>query len=159
KRRNRLTDPPRHPPGGPQNASQRADPRPAPQHNAPEGPISGGSWPLCRSAGRLTALTAPRRRDPARNQKRTLFLVEDNVSHIRQTARVADATKLPVDIAEEDRSVRLAVVVHEHKLLAKLVLEIPQIAPRPLLDHRCGRGMMIDQAHQLVLVHATDNDS
>ena len=29
---------------------------------------------------------------------------------------------------------RLAVVMHEHKLLAKLVLEVPQIAPRPLLD-------------------------
>ena len=103
-------------------------------------------------------LTPPRRRDPASADKGTLFLVEDQVSRIRQTARVPDATRLPVDIAEEDRGVRLVVVVHEHKLLAKLVLELPQIAPRPLLDCGSSRNMVIGQAHQLVLVHAADND-
>ena len=103
--------------------------------------------------------TSPRCRDPASADEGTLFLVEDQVSRIRQTARVADASRLPVDIAEEDRGVRLAVVVHEHKLLAKLVLEVPQIAPRPLLDRGCARRMPIGQAHQLVVVHAADNDS
>ncbi len=58
----------------------------------------------------------------------------------------------------ERAGVKLAVVMHEHKLLAKLILEVPQIAPRPLLDRGCGRRMMIGQAHQLVLVHAADND-
>ena len=102
--------------------------------------------------------TSPRCRDPASPDKSTLFLVEDQVSRIRQTAHVADATRLPVDIAEEDRGIRLAVVVHKHKLLAKPVLEIPQIAPRPLLGRGCGRRMLIGQAHLLVLVHAADND-
>jgi hypothetical protein len=50
-------------------------------------------------------------------------------SPIRQTASVADATRLPIDVAEEHRRARLAVVVHEHQLLAELVLEVPQIAP------------------------------
>jgi hypothetical protein len=63
--------------------------------------------------------------------------------------------RLPVDVAEEDRGVRLAVVVHEHQLLTKLVLEIPEIAPRPLLNRRYRRRMVIGQAHQLIVVHAT----
>jgi hypothetical protein len=102
--------------------------------------------------------TSPRCGEPASADEGTLFLVEDQVSRIRQPARVADATRLPLDIAEEDRGVRLAVVVHEHELLAKPVLEVPHIAPRPLLDWGCGRRMVIGQVHQLVLVHAADND-
>ncbi len=57
-------------------------------------------------------------------------------------------------IGREDRGVRLAVVVHEHELLAKLVFEVPEIGPRPLLDRGCRRRMVTGQAHQLILVHA-----
>jgi len=87
--------------------------------------------------------TSPRCRIPASAEKGTLLLIENQVSRIRQTSRVAHATRLPVDIPEEDHGVRLAVVVHEHKLLAKPILEVPQIAPRPLLDRGCGRRIVI----------------
>jgi hypothetical protein len=83
--------------------------------------------PLSGSSG----LASPRCRDPASGHEGPLFIVEDQVAHIRQTAGVADATRLPADVAEEHRRVTLAVVVHEHQLLAELVLEVPQIAPRP----------------------------
>lgn len=77
-----------------------------------------------------SGLAAPRCRDPASGHEGSLLIIEDQVSHIRQTASVADETRLPVDVAEEHRRVTLTVVVHEHQLLAELVLEVPQIAPR-----------------------------
>ena len=72
--------------------------------------------------------TSPRCRDPASVDEGTFLIVEDQNSRIRQTGSIRDATWLPVDVAEEDRGVWLAVVVHEHQLLAELVLEIPEIA-------------------------------
>jgi hypothetical protein len=101
-------------------------------------------------SGQLSVFTSPRCRDPARLDERPLFIVEDQVPPIRQTPGVGHATRLPVDSAEEDRGVRLAIVVHEHELLAKPVLELPEIAPRPLLDRGYRRRIMIDHAHQLV---------
>lgn len=107
-------------------------------------------------SGRPSAFTSPRRRDPARIDERTLFIVEDQVPHIRETACVADAPRLPADIAEQHRGVRLAVVVHEHQLLAELVLEVRQIPPRTLLDHRSHRRMTIAQPYQFLVVHARE---
>lgn len=104
-------------------------------------------------SGRASVFTSPRCRDPASADERTLFIVEDHVFHVRETACVADATRFPADIAEQHRGVRLAVVVHEHQLLAELVLEVRQIAPGPLLDHSSPRRMTIAQPHQFLLVH------
>jgi hypothetical protein len=95
---------------------------------------------------------------PARDQKRTLFLVEDKVSYVRQPARVSDATWLPINVAVEHRGVKLAVLVHEHELLAELVLETPRITPRPFFDRWRRRRMMIAHAKQFTLVH-TDDDN
>ena len=149
-RRNRLTDHPRQPRRRPQNALQRADPRPRPPATRfPDG--------LRRSAARPSVFAAPRRRAPARHQKRTLFLAEDQVSDIRQTARVPHTTRLPINVAVEQRGVNLAILVHEHELLAKSVLEIPQIAPRPLLDPR-RRRMTITYTQEFILVHTDDHN-
>ena len=130
---------------GPQNASQRADPGPRPLATRfPDG--------LRRSAARPSVFASPRRCDPPRHQKRTLFLVEDQVSGIRHTARVPHATRLSIKCR-----VKLAVLVHEHELLAELVLEIPQIAPRPLLEPRRCRKT-ITNAPQFILVHPDDHN-
>lgn len=77
-------------------------------------------------SGRPSVFTSPRCRDPASRHEATLFIVQDQVSHIRETACVADATRLPADVAEQHRGVRLAVIVHEHQLLAQLGLEYPR---------------------------------
>ena len=82
-----------------------------------------------------------------------LFLAQDQVSDIRQTAGIPHAPWLPTNIATEHRGVKLAVLVHEHELLAELVLEIPQIAPGPFFDHRRRRGMTIAHAQELTLMH------
>ena len=55
-----------------------------------------------------------------------LFLAQDQVSDIRPTAGVPHAPWLPTDIATEHRGVELAVLVHEHELLAELVSKYPR---------------------------------
>lgn len=105
-------------------------------------------------SGRPSVFTSPRCRDPASVDERTLFIIEDQLSHIRETARVADATRLPANVAEQHRGVRLSVVVHKHQLLTELVLEVRQIAPRTLLNHRSHRRMTISQPHQFLVAHA-----
>jgi len=87
-----------------------------------------------------------------------LFLVEDQVSDIRQTARIPHAPRLPTNIAMEHRGVRLAVLMHEHELLAELVLEIPQIAARAIFDRRRGWHMTNPHAQQITLVHDSDHN-
>ncbi len=82
-----------------------------------------------------------------------LFLAQDQVSDIRPTAGVPHAPWLPTNIATEHRGVELAVLVHEHELLAELVLEIPQIAPGPFFDRRRRRGMTITHAEEFILMH------
>jgi hypothetical protein len=82
-----------------------------------------------------------------------LFLAQNQVSGIRPTAGVPHAPWLPTNIATEHRGVKLAVLVHEHELLAELVLEIPQIAPGPFFDRRRRRGMTITHAEALTLMH------
>jgi hypothetical protein len=74
----------------------------------------------------LSVLTSPRRRDPARTQKRTLLLVEDQLSDIRQTARVPHAPWFPINVAVEHRGVELAVLMHEQELLAELFSKYPR---------------------------------
>ena len=123
----------------------------------PPAGTSGRSPRPCRSA-------------PATASRRHAVAIQQAVTNARSSSlRIRSPTSgrppasltrrgLPVDVAEEHRRVRLDVVVHEHQLLAELVLEVPQIAPRPLLDQRRRRRMMIGQPHQLVLMHAANND-
>ena len=87
-----------------------------------------------------------------------LFLAQDQVSDIRPTAGVPHAPWLPTNIATEHRGVELAVLVHEHELLAELVLEIPQIAPGPFFDRRRRRGMTTAHAQKLIPVHTNDHN-
>src|ERR1019366_4747103 len=75
----------------------------------------------------VVGLAARRRRDPAGAEERALLAVQDQVSHVRQAIFVADAAWLPVDIAEVQRRVSRAGVVHEHQLLAKGVLEVADV--------------------------------
>jgi hypothetical protein len=82
-----------------------------------------------------------------------LLLAQDQISDIRPTAGVPHAPWLPTNIATEHRGVKLAVLVHEHELLAELVLEVPQIAPGPLIDRRRRRGMTITHAEEFTLMH------
>ncbi len=86
-----------------------------------------GTTPLTGQAERLRVATLSR---PARDHERTLFVVEDQVSRLRPTACVSDAVWLPVDLAVKQRRVSVAIVVHEHELLAELVDEVAQIAAR-----------------------------
>ena len=143
----------------PSATSPRAAERLTTRRSAAETSIArlspGGSCRLRRSAGRRSAFASPRRRDPARDQKRTLLLAQDQVSNLRQTARVPHAPWLPINVAVEHRGVKLAVLVHEHELLAELVLEIPHIAPPPFFDRRRRRRVMIADAQELILVHTT----
>ena len=83
-----------------------------------------------------------------------LFLVKDEVSDIRQTARVGHAAWLPINVAVEHLGVQLMVLVHEHELLAQLVLEIRQIASRSFFDRR-RRRMTIAHPQQFTLAHPT----
>ena len=82
-----------------------------------------------------------------------LFLAQDQVSDIRPTAGIPHTPWLPTNIATEHRGVKLAVLVHEHELLAELVLEIPQIAPGPFFDRRRRRGMTITHPEEFTLMH------
>jgi hypothetical protein len=92
----------------------------------------------------LSVLASPRRRDPARDQKRTLFLVEDKVSYIRQTARVSDATWLPINVAVEHRGVKLAVLVHEDETLDWVGGYPFEVAgPETIFDFSRARGFVL----------------
>ena len=79
----------------------------------------------------LRAFASPGRRDPARHQERPFFPVGDQVAHIWQAACIGDSMRIPVNVTVEDHGVTRAVLVHEHELLAELVLEVAHIAPRP----------------------------
>ena len=117
-------------------------------------PSPGESWRLRHPAASLSVFASPRCRDPAGDHERTLFVVEDQISRIRPTARVSDATRLPVDIAVKQRRVSIAIVMHEHQLLPELVDEVAQITTRPLLDHRSRRRVMAAQTQKLIPAHA-----
>jgi hypothetical protein len=84
-----------------------------------------------------------------------LLLVEDEVPDIRHTTCVPHAPWLPINIAAEHRGVKLAVLMHEHELLAELVLEIRQIASRSLFDRQRHR-MTIAHPQQFTLAHPTN---
>ena len=156
-RRNRLTN---HPSATSPRAAERLTTRRSTTRPHPKTSESHSAPIVADYAARrdrLSVFASPRRRDPARRQKRTLFLVEDQVSNIRQTARVPHATWLPTDVTVKHRGISLAVFVHEHELLAEPVLEIPQIAPRPFLD-RQRRRMTIAHAQKFIPVHANDHN-
>ena len=101
-------------------------------------------------SGQLTTLAPPGRCDPAAADEREFLAVQDQDPDVRQAARIAHAARLPVDIDVEQRRVRLAVVVHDHEVLAERILEVADATPGPLLDRRRRNPVMVGETQQLI---------